>query len=213
MSRTTALALVGTGLLLASATAIGLAARYGGEKHDAKLAAVAASVSAEEARWNAEHHARDASDEPSEIATASEPPIPADEDPPGRDSLAKLAANPRAFKPKTVTPADADHSWTTYEYEGVTGLGDVTQNRWAPNKWELFLPHRDRPEAFAPEAALKPLDHIGPVQWWRVTSGPFRTDFIMRSPGGISLLSLRQVCDHEPPPNSPAPKRDHECGY
>ena len=179
---------------------------------DKQLAVVAASVSAQQARWNAEHPVVDAS---STVDVPDVLTVPEDTnfDEEGRATIAKLAKNPRAIAPKEVTPPEEDHPWTSYDYD-TPGLGSVTQNRWSATKWEFMLAGRARPEIFAATPALKPLDGFGAVvQWWRITDGIFRGDFIQRRPAGISLFSSAQICGHEPVRNSPTPRVDHECGY
>lgn len=177
-----------------------------------QLAVVAASVSAQQGRWNAEHPVVDAS-ENVDAPDVRDVPDDTNFDEEGRATIAKLAKNPRAIAAKEVTPPDEDHPWTSYDYD-APGLGSVTQNRWSATKWEFFLAGRSRPEIFAATSALKPLDEFGAlVQWWRITDGTFRGDFVQRHGGGISLFSSAQICGHAPVRNSPTPLVDHECGY
>lgn len=178
-----------------------------------QLAAVAASVSAQQARWNAEHPIVDASTTV-DVPDVLDVPEGADFDEPGRALLVKLVANPRAIAVREVTAPDEDHPWTSYEYEAPALGGELLQNRWDARRWEIVVEHGHRPEVFARAGALKALDDVrGVVQWWRITAGDFKGDFVQVRPTGMSLFSQPQICGHRPSPYSMTPRVDHECGY
>src|SRR3974390_2504735 len=95
------------------------------------------------------------------VAPSSTPALPATELPTegtwvkeARATLAKLSINPRASKPKTVTPPDQDEPHTTYEYP-LPGIGDVVQSRTDAKRWSIFLPGDDSPDFFAAQRDLK----------------------------------------------------------
>lgn len=113
-----------------------------------------------------------------------------------RTILAKLAENPRAVKPKKVSPPDPGEVFSTYEYE-LPGLGEVIQWRTDASDWTLFA-RSAVPELFAPPGGLKELITGGPVSWWRVTAGPFDHGFVSTNPGGVEVRSMRSVCNGQP---------------
>jgi hypothetical protein len=117
-----------------------------------------------------------------------------DEMEPLRKSLAKLSSDPKAIKPKKITPPSRDEpDHTTYEY-AIDGIGDVVQSRKDAKRWALMLVDKTSPDYFAPRAELKSLIAMKTIEWWRVVDGPFRGSFVMRSPGGIEVRSKDDVC-------------------
>lgn len=44
---------------------------------------------------------------------------------------------------------------------------------------------------------MKPKKVTPPVDWWRVTAGPFDHGFVSKNPGGIEVRSERSVCNGE----------------
>lgn len=110
-----------------------------------------------------------------------------------RATLAKLSIDPRFVKPKKVTQPSQDEPHTTYEYK-LEDIGDVIQWRTNDARWEILLAGEDSTDCFAKTADLEALDSKGPIDWWRITGGPFAGSFAMRSPGGASVKSWGSVC-------------------
>jgi hypothetical protein len=130
-----------------------------------------------------------------------------------RSLLAKLSVNPLAIKPTEVTPPDQDDPQTTYEYV-LPGIGEASQHRWSPKRWDIVLVGQTSPDFFAAPGAATPLDNVGNVQWWRITGGPFAGGFIMRSGRVIVVESKDEVCGGgRPQNNDPIPRVSAECQH
>jgi hypothetical protein len=124
------------------------------------------------------------------------PDVAVTEDPSWTDKrtlLSKIAADPKGMKPRATRPPDQDEPFWTYEFD-VPGIGAVMDWRTDAERWDITTPSTTSPEMFAPPGGLRSIVSIGPVTWWRVTSGPFNKAFVQRHPGGVSVRSMHDVC-------------------
>jgi hypothetical protein len=113
-----------------------------------------------------------------------------------RNTLAKVARDPRAIKPTAIDNMPGE-DFTTYEYD-LPGIGHVMMWRKNEEKWTLVLSGATPDQVIAPPGALRPVfsQKLGNmvVKWRRIIGGPFDAGFVREDGHSIDVLSHAEAC-------------------